>query len=210
MNAIRIYEALPEAVPASRPAQPLPRFDAHAAFGLPPEDRSGPSQRFVLKRAGARPLRFSGVELGREESRGDAPRYVLALYRMDDGRHVAQIEAQDAGAQFGEPLHQIALLLASFESHDAFPDLAQDNRVHDDLRIVLGQPVDDSLLETRFRRLREDIGIDEESHSAKRVGGASVVSSERSGSENQPFTGQSSSTSTTRRLGLASSVATRS
>jgi len=129
MNAIRIYEALPEAVPASRPAQPLPRFDAHAAFGLPPEDRSGPSQRFVLKRAGARPLRFSGVELGREESRGDAPRYVLTLYRMDDGRHVAQIEAQDAG---GEAQHLVRVTgsldeaMTVFEEHDPRGDVVAD------------------------------------------------------------------------------------
>jgi hypothetical protein len=130
MNAIKVYEALPDTVPASLHAAGQPRFDAGPGFGLPPQEHMAPSQRFVLPRLGMRPLRFSGVALGRESSRGSAaPAYALALYRMDDGRHVAQIEVQEDGAET-RALVQVAgsldAAMTVFEEHDPHGDVAAD------------------------------------------------------------------------------------
>ncbi len=120
MNAIKIFDPVSESVAMSIPVRRA-------------SERSIPeagSHRFTLRRSGARPLSFTGQQLGQRSGRraGAARWHELNLFQMDDGRYVADIRAltQGGGAEDQFHVHVADTLdaaIAVFEHHDARQDV---------------------------------------------------------------------------------------
>lgn len=120
MTAIQIFEPL-RAEGTSSAAPPL---------AAPPPD-AATAGCFTLRRSGARPVSFAGRLLG--EASGWRPGlalwHELALYRCEDGRHVAEIRARGKAPGARDQFH-VALAdsledaVLVFETHDPKADVA--------------------------------------------------------------------------------------
>jgi hypothetical protein len=144
MNAIQIYEPLGEtptmashatladhaatAGPVAM-ASPVP-----AAPGMPMPAGTG----FVLRRSGARPVRFTGRHLGEVSGYrlGTPLWHELNLYQADDGRYVADIRVF-AKAQGSKDQFHVAMVdsleeaLQVFEAYDPRADVAAEVAIDD-------------------------------------------------------------------------------
>lgn len=124
-----------------------------------------------------------------------SPHFVTKL-RPHDCRAARPVETHETRWRLVKPRHQVLLPPTIRQSHDAFPHLTEHDRVHDDVRMMRQEPLQDLRLSLTFRWFRQNVHVGKILHSAKVAGGSRDVISPRSGCTNQSFSGQASNHST--------------
>lgn len=118
MNVMNVYEPV-----GDRPTMPIaadPRLSARVSGG----------STFTLRKSGARPISFSGRQLGFQSNYriGTPLWHELNLYQTEDGRFVADIRVFQKGEGARDQFHVAVVdsldeALAFFESYDPRMDL---------------------------------------------------------------------------------------